>query len=68
MNIRIVKPAQNEIDDAVSWYDSQSAGLGTWFLDELDRSIRRIVSYPFSCLEIEQRWPGLFGQPKAFFK
>ena len=53
MNIRIVKPAQNEIDDAVSWYDSQSAGLGTRFLDELDRSIRRIVSYPFSCLEIE---------------
>ena len=53
MNIRISKLAQNEIDDAVSWYDSQSKGLGTRFLDDLDRTIRRIAAYPFSCVEIE---------------
>jgi plasmid stabilization system protein ParE len=53
MKLCIAKLAQNEIDDAVSWYESQSAGLGTRFLDELDRSIRRIMSYPFSCPEIE---------------
>jgi len=53
MNLRILKLAQNEIDDTVLWYDSQSAGLGTRFLDELDRAIRRIASYPYSCVEIE---------------
>ena len=53
MNIRISKLAQKEIDDAVTWYDSQSKGLGTRFLDDLDRTIRRIAAYPFSCVEIE---------------
>jgi hypothetical protein len=41
MNIQISKLAQNEIDDAVSWYDSQSKGLGTRFLDDLDRTIQK---------------------------
>jgi len=53
MNIRISKLAQNEIDDAVIWYDSQSKGLGIRFLDDLDRTIRRIAAYPFSCVGIE---------------
>lgn len=53
MKIRISKLAQKEIDDAVTWYDSQSKGLGTHFLDALDRTIRRIAAYPFSCVEIE---------------
>ncbi len=56
MKIRFLKPAQFELEDAVAWYDSHSIRLGTQFLDELDRTIRRIVAYPFSSLEIE---PGL---------
>jgi hypothetical protein len=52
MNIRISKLAQNEIDNAVSWCGSQSKGLGTRFLDDLDRTIRRIAAYPFSCVEM----------------
>lgn len=36
MNIRISKLAQLEIDDAVVWFDSQSQGLGTRFLDDID--------------------------------
>ena len=54
MNIRISKLAQKEIDDAVIWYDSQSKGLGTRFLDDLDRTIRRIAAYPLASMEIEQ--------------
>lgn len=42
MKIRFLKPAQSEVDDAVVWYDSQSFGLGTQFLDDLDRVVRRI--------------------------
>ncbi|OGW57836.1 MAG: plasmid stabilization protein [Nitrospirae bacterium RBG_16_43_8] len=53
MKIRFLKPAQSEVDNAVAWYDSQSFGLGTQFLDDLDRAVRRIVSYPLSCPEIE---------------
>lgn len=53
MNIRISKPAQLEIDDAFVWYESQSFGLGVRFLDDFDRSIRRIGAFPLSCEEIE---------------
>lgn len=56
MKIRFLKPAQFELEDAVAWYDSHSVGLGTQFLDDLDRTVRRIVAYPFSSPEIE---PGL---------
>lgn len=53
MRIRFSKLAQLEIDDAVAWYDSQSQDLGTRFLDDLDRTIRRTVAFPLSCTEIE---------------
>ncbi|MEW6715494.1 MAG: type II toxin-antitoxin system RelE/ParE family toxin [Nitrospirota bacterium] len=53
MKVRFLKPAQLEVDDAVSWYDSQSQDLGTQFLDDLDRTIRRIALFPLSCVEIE---------------
>ncbi|MBI5233020.1 MAG: type II toxin-antitoxin system RelE/ParE family toxin [Deltaproteobacteria bacterium] len=53
MNIRISKLAQLEIDEAVAWFDSQSQGLGTRFLDDIDRTVRRIVAFPLSCAEIE---------------
>lgn len=53
MKIRFLKPAQLEVDDAVAWYDSQLPGLATQFLDELDKAVRRIVTYPSSCEEME---------------
>lgn len=53
MKIRFSKLAQLEVDDAVAWYDSQSQDLGTRFLDDLDRAIRRIAAFPLSCTEIE---------------
>lgn len=56
MNVRFLAPAQQELDDAVAWYDHQAQGLGKEFLDELDRVIRRIATYPFSTRELE---PGL---------
>lgn len=45
--------AQQELNDAVDWYNEQSDGLGHEFLDELDRAIRRVITYPQSCIEIE---------------
>ena len=56
MNISFLRLAQQEVDDAVIWYDSQLSGLGIQFRDDLDRAVRRISLYPLFCAEIE---PGL---------
>ncbi len=54
MKIRFLKPAQSEVDDAFAWYNFQSHGLGTQFLDDIDLAVRRIVAYPLSNVEIDQ--------------
>lgn len=53
MEVRFLKLAAQELDDAVTWYDQQGDGLGRDFLDELDRAIRRLAAFPLSCPEIE---------------
>jgi len=53
VRVRFLTPAQQELDDAVAWYNHQLEGLGQEFLDELDRAIRRAISFPLSCPEIE---------------
>ncbi len=53
MKVRFLKLARLEVDDAVAWYDSQSRSLGTQFLDDLDRVVRRIVAYPLASTKIE---------------
>jgi len=53
VKLRFLILAQRELDDAVAWYNEQAAGLGQEFLDELDRTVRRAVTFPMSCPEIE---------------
>lgn len=53
MNVRFLSLTEQEIDEAVAWFDEQIEGKGTEFLDELDRVIRRIKVYPFASTEIE---------------
>jgi hypothetical protein len=52
MKVRFLSLAQQELDGAVAWYNEQADGLGREFLDELDRAVRRAVSFPASCPEI----------------
>ncbi|MEE4354911.1 MAG: type II toxin-antitoxin system RelE/ParE family toxin [Desulfococcaceae bacterium] len=52
-NIRFLRKASQELDEAVEWYNQQSSGLGIKFLDEVDKGLRRISIYPYSCVEIE---------------
>ena len=54
MKLRFLTLAQQELDDAVAWYNEQSIGLGYDFLDEVDRAVRRTIAFPMSCPEIEQ--------------
>ncbi len=56
MRVLFLTFAQQELDDAVTWYNEQADGLGREFLDELDRIVRRVIAFPTSCPEIE---PGL---------
>jgi len=44
VNVRFLSLTEQEIDEAVAWFDEQIEGKGTEFLDELDRVIRRIKS------------------------
>jgi len=53
MNIRFLTLAQQEVDDAVFWYSNQTEGASREFLDELDRAVRLIKSYPLAFTEIE---------------
>lgn len=53
MKVSFLTLAQQELDDAVAWYNEQATGLGQDFLDELDRVVRRAVTFPMSCPEIE---------------
>jgi plasmid stabilization system protein ParE len=53
MKIHFLSIAEKELHDAVDWYNEQADGLGKEFLDQLDRAIRRAVTYPQSSMEIE---------------
>jgi plasmid stabilization system protein ParE len=53
MNIRFLTLAQQEVDDAVFWYNNQTENAGLEFLDELDRAVRLVRSYPHALTEIE---------------
>lgn len=52
MTVRFLGLAQREVDDAVNWYNKQAAELGSEFLHELDRAVRRAVAFPLSNPEI----------------
>lgn len=56
MRIRFLEAAQGEVDDAAAYYEDRDEARGHDFLDELDRSIRRIKSFPLASTEIE---PGI---------
>ena len=53
MNVRFLTLAQQEVDEAVAWFEEQVDGKGMNFLDELDRVVRLVKSYPFASTEID---------------
>ena len=54
MNIRFLSVADQEVADAVRWYDEQAEGLSRAFLDDLDRAVRLVRNYPRLGTQIEQ--------------
>ena len=46
MSIRLLEPAQIELDEAISWYAEQALGLGDAFLIEALKTLRLIEQFP----------------------
>jgi plasmid stabilization system protein ParE len=53
--IDIHEIAEIEIEDAADFYDMQSPGLGTAFIDEFQRSLARIAEFPHAAPLIQGR-------------
>ena len=53
INIRFLILADQEVDNAVLWFEEQSEGLSRDFLDELDRAVRLVRTYPLVATQIE---------------
>ena len=46
MSVRLLEPAQAELDDAIFWYAEQAPGLGDAFFIETLKTIQLIEQYP----------------------
>lgn len=46
MQVRLLAPAQAELDEAIAWYAAQAPGLGDGFLVEFLRCIEVIRRHP----------------------
>ena len=53
MKVKFLTTARQEVDEAYLWFENKTAGKGLEFLDELDRAVRLVTTYPHASLEIE---------------
>ena len=53
MILDIHEDADRELNDAADYYDSESPGLGTLFLDQVDVGYQRILENPHAAAEID---------------
>lgn len=49
MEIRLLEIAATELDETVTYYNSEHAGLGDDFIIEFVHSLERIKTYPQAC-------------------
>jgi len=50
--LRLHEDADFELNDAADYFDRESPGLGSAFLDEVDRGFDRIRAYPYAAAEV----------------
>jgi plasmid stabilization system protein ParE len=55
MKVEFLDPAENELLEAIQYYNSESEGLGYEFAAEVNRSIDRIVEYPSAWTSLSKR-------------
>lgn len=52
MNVRFLALANQEVDDAVAWYEQQGKQISRGFLDDLDLAVRLAKTYPLAATQI----------------
>lgn len=55
MKVHFLEPAQAEMQEAISYYESERNGLGAEFAEEAKKAIERIVQYPEAWSLLSQR-------------
>jgi len=55
VRVRLITPANIELDEAVRFYDHQSPGLGFRFFKEVDQAIDRVKFMPDAWQKIGKR-------------
>ena len=55
MKIEFLPPARAELTDAISYYNTQSEGLGYEFAAEVKRTLERIAQYPDAWFKLSTR-------------
>jgi hypothetical protein len=59
MNISFLEPAENELQEAIDYYQEQRQGLGDEFLVEILLALERIQLHPLACGRHCQRERGV---------
>lgn len=52
MSIRLLAPAQRELDEAIAWYADQAPGLGDAFLIEALKAFQLIDRHPLALRQL----------------
>ena len=55
MEVVFLPPAKAELAEAISYYNTQSEGLGYDFAAEVKRTLERIVQYPDAWFRLSKR-------------
>lgn len=55
MKLFYLDAADSEFDEAITYYNTQSAGLGFEFADEIKEAIERIKNYPEAWTPLTKR-------------
>jgi plasmid stabilization system protein ParE len=55
MKVEILRPAEDELLEAIAHYNHESEGLGYEFAAEVNRAISRVVSYPNAWTPLSRR-------------
>ena len=55
MTYRFLSPAQQELAEAIDYYERAVPGLGLEFLDEVERTVNRILLQPEAWVRVADR-------------
>lgn len=55
MKLKLLKPAQADVANAISYYNAQEPGLGADFAKEVRKTLERILQYPKAWAQVSRR-------------